>query len=218
MTRFDARTGRLEAPCEQIEALIALEDPAGIAGLEDAGAVVGGRLHDVLADALEAVRDPVCELGLERGDRRGRGWVSARLAVLVVPAGDGRLALHQAPPAFLPDVLARMNDVAPRPRIEAAGRLRYTAGELARILAARDASDEVARTLVHELREHWRVEVSWDPAPGSPGVRALEVLDTGAGVWLVIPDGDSVELWPSTPTTVFRLLTGLLPLDHEIAG
>jgi hypothetical protein len=33
----------------------------------------------------------------------------------------------------------------------------------------------------------------------------------------VIPDGDSVELWPSTPTTVFRLLTGLLPLDRELA-
>ena len=218
MTRFDARTGRLEASRAQIEALLALEEPAGIAGLEAAGAVIGGRLHDRLVAALEATRDPVCTLGLERGDRHGRGWVSSRLAVLVVPAGDGRLALHQAPPAFLPELLARMNDVAPRPRVEPAVRVRYAAGELARVLAARDAPDEPARTLVRALREHWRVEVSWDPAPGSPGVRALEVLDTEAGVWLVIPDGDAVELWPSTPTTVFRLLCGLLPRDHELAG
>ena len=172
----------------------------------------------------------MCELGLERGDRRGRGWVSAHLAVLLVPAGEGRLTLHQAPPAFLPDMLARMNEVAPRPRVEPAVRLRYGAGELARVLAGRDAAEAArlagpdeqaaaaAGTLIRELREHWRVEVSWDAAPGSPGMRSLEVLDTDAGVWLVIPDGGSVELWPSTPTMVFRLLTGLLPVDREIAA
>ena len=226
--RFDARTGRLEVSRAQIEALLTLEDPAAVAGLEEAGAVIDGRLHDALADALDATRSPVCELGLERGDRRGRGWVSERLAVLLVPAGEGRVALHQTAPAFLPDMLARMNDVAPRPRVEPAVRLRYGPGELARVLAARDAAEAARRAgpdkqaaaaaarLVRELREHWRVEVSWDPAPGSPGVRALEVLDTDAGVWLVIPDGAAVELWPSTPTMVFRLLTGLLPLDHEI--
>ena len=121
-----------------------------------------------------------------------------------------------------------MNDVAPRPRVEPAVRLRYGPGELARVLAARDAAEAArlagpdkqaaaaAALLVRELREHWRVEVSWDAAPGSPGVRALEVLDSDAGVWLVIPDGAAVELWPSTPTMVFRLFTGLLPLDHEI--
>jgi hypothetical protein len=113
--------------------------------------------------------------------------------------------------------------------MEPAVRLRYAPGDLARILATRDAEEAVrlageeegaaaaARMMVRSLREHWRVEAAWEPGPDSPGVRALEVLDTDAGVWLVIPDGPSVELWPSTPTMVFRLLTGLLPRDHELA-
>ena len=64
--RFDARTGRLEASRAQIEALLTLEDPAAVAGLEEAGAVIDGRLHDALADALDATRSPVCELEIGR--------------------------------------------------------------------------------------------------------------------------------------------------------
>ena len=106
----------------------------------------------------------MCELGLERGDRHGRGWVSGDVAVLLVPAPESRFALHQAPPAFIPDVLARMNDVAPRPRVQPAVRLRYAAGELARVLASRDAAEAArlagpdeqaaaaAGTLMRELR------------------------------------------------------------------
>jgi hypothetical protein len=181
-------------------------------------------------DVLAAVREPVCRLALQRGARQGRAWIDGQVAALVVPAPEGGLALHQVPPAFLPDALARMNDVSPRPRVEPAVRLRYAPGELAQVLAGRDAEQAArlagpedaaaaaARTLVRTLREHWRVEATWEPAAESPGVRALEVLDTDAGVWLVIPDGASVELWPSTPTTVFRLLSGLLPRDHELAA
>jgi hypothetical protein len=93
----------------------------------------------------------------------------------------------------------------------------HTADEAARLAGNAEGAAAAARTLVGALREHWRVEAAWEPGPESPGVRALEVLDTDAGVWLVIPDGRSVELWPSTPTMVFRLLTGLLPRDHELA-
>jgi hypothetical protein len=222
--RYDERTGRLEGPGEQVEALIASDR---VEGLEE---VTGGRPHERLAAALAAIREPVCRLGMQRGDRRGRGWVGSAVAALLVPAGAGRLALHPVPTTFVPDALARMNDVAPRPRVQPAVRLRYAPGDLARILATRDADEAgrlagdeegaaaAARTLVGALREHWRVEAAWEPGPESPGVRALEVLDTDAGVWLVIPDGPSVELWPSTPTMVFRLLTGLLPRDHELAG
>ena len=66
------------------------------------------------------------------------------------------------------------------------------------------------------LREHWRVEARWAPAPGSPGVRMIEAIDTGAGVWLVIPDDPEVELWPVTPTVLWRRLTALLPRDEEL--
>jgi hypothetical protein len=220
---FDVAAGRLEASEDEVAALIALDGSAEppsehIDALARAGAVTDDGPHEALRDALDAIRSPLCELGLERGERSGRGWVSAYVAVLLVPAPDGRVVLHQVPPAFLPDALARMNDLSPRPRVEPAVRLRYAPGALAQILAgAEEAAEPAARMLADTLREHWRVEASWAPARNSPGVRALEVLDTGAGIWLVIPDDPSVELWPTTPTMVFRLLTGLLPRDHELA-
>ena len=37
-------------------------------------------------------------------------------------------------------------------------------------------------------------------------------------MWSVVPDGESVELWPTTPTRVFRELSVLLPRDHELEG
>jgi hypothetical protein len=222
--RFDVAAGRLEATPDQVEALIALDGGAAppsehLEALTDAGAVTGDGPHAALRAALDAIRSPLCALGLERGERSGRGWVSPEVVALVVPAAEGRVVLHQVPPVFLPDALARMNDLGPRPRIEPAVRLHYTPGALAQILAGTDEPAEpAAQTLVRTLREHWRVEASWEPAQDSPGVRALEVVDTDAGLWLVIPDLPSVELWPTTPTMVFRLLTGLLPRDHELAA
>jgi hypothetical protein len=44
----------------------------------------------------------------------------------------------------------------------------------------------------------------------------LEVIDSDAGMWLVIPSDPTVELWPTTPTAVFRLITGLFPRDDEL--
>jgi hypothetical protein len=32
----------------------------------------------------------------------------------------------------------------------------------------------------------------------------------------VVPDDPEVELWPSTPTMVWRLLSALLPRDDEL--
>jgi hypothetical protein len=182
----------------------------------------------VIAAALDdagraAMREPVCELLLARGDRRGRGWVDAHTAVLAVPAPDGEPRHVQLPPRFLPDALARVNDLAPRPRWEPAERLRLGAGELAEILATRDAAraglvaGDAAERLVDALREHWSVTATWEPAPGSTGARVVEVLDTDAGLWLVVPDDPGVELWPTTPTAVFRLLCALLPRDRELS-
>jgi hypothetical protein len=183
----------------------------------------------MLAEGLDAVREPVCELLLERGPRGGRGWAGGRLSVLFTPGPEtGRLVV--LPTLFLCEALARMNDLGPRPRHEPAVRLRYAAGALAEALAARDpsiaaqaaeggeAEATAARGLVEGLREHWRVEARWAPAAESTGVRVVEVVDTDGGIWLVVPDGGHVELWPSTPTAVWRLLSALLPRDHELAA
>lgn len=234
---FDPGMGALVASAAAIDALRRLGrgeeltggegDPAGHEELERAGALRSGAPHPALEPTLDAVAAPVCEAALARGDRRARVWVDARVSVLLVPEPDGRLKLGTVPTPFLPLALARVNGLGPRPRIEPAVRLSFSAGDLARLLAERDLAavwsaapdtpeTAAARALVRGLREHWRVEVRWAPAPDSPGVRAVEVIDTDAGLWLVVPDDPGVELWPTSPTTVFRRLAALLPATEEL--
>jgi hypothetical protein len=206
-------------------------DERGLVGLVATGRVVDGAPAGLLADGLAALTAPVCELELQRGARRGRGGAGERFAALIVPAPEDGHRLIVAPTAFLPDVLSRLNDVSPRPRLAspAAVVLRYAPGELARILTARDAAlaaqlagdDRAAAAvgLVEGLREHWRVEARWLPAGGGGrSGRVVEVLDTDGGLWRVVADGTAVELRPSTPTQVFRELVRLLPGDAELAG
>jgi hypothetical protein len=227
---FRPESGTLVAPAPVLEALL-----KGNPGpeLESAGAVRGDTAHPALNVALKAVAEPHATLVLERGARRGYGWAGPEgVTALLLPMPDGRRRLITVRTQFVPDALARINDVAPRPRVEPAVRIRLSAGELATALATRDptraapdalAEDDPATdasaafaALLASLTEHWRAESRWPPAEESPGVRSVEVLDTTAGLWLVIPDDPSVELWPTTPTMVFRALCGLLPFDHEV--
>jgi hypothetical protein len=60
------------------------------------------------------------------------------------------------------------------------------------------------------------VTARWTAGEDAIGERGVEVLDTDDGVWLVTPGEDAVELLPSTPSTVFLLLTALLPDDGEL--
>jgi hypothetical protein len=201
-----------------------------LAALTAAGWVVDGAPAGVLAEGLAALTAPVCELELQRGPRRGRGGVGERFATLIVPARENTgYELIVVTTAFLPDALSRLNDVSPRPRVAHALILRYGQGELARILAGRDAAlaaelagddDKAAAAaeLVEGLREHWRVEARWATAGGGHGRRAVEVLDSDRGLWRVVPDGAAVELRTSTPTEVFRALVGLLPSDTELTS
>jgi hypothetical protein len=217
---FRPQTGTLVAPGPVFEGLL-----TGKPGpeLESAGAVRGDTAHPALQGALRAVAEPHATLVLERGERRGFGWAGPDgVTALLLPLPDGRRRLITVRTQFVPDALARINDVAPRPRVEPAVRIRLSVPDLATVLATRDpagaATDEpeALAALLESLREHWRAEARWSPAEGSPGLRSLEVLDTAAGLWLVIPDDPSVELWPTTPTAVFRALCGLLPFDHEV--
>jgi hypothetical protein len=222
---FDADSGLLVASEAAVAALRAGAEraPAGWAELEAAGAVTGGVPHPALQPALEAMRSPVCALDLQRGDRRGAGWVDAQVAAMLLPEPDGRRKLVDVPTPFLPAALARMNELGPRPRAEPAIRLRFETSELLELLArGRDTRDRpepdastVARLLAG-LREHWRAEARWPPARDSPGRRVVEVIDTDAGLWLVVPDEPTVELWPTTPTDVWTQLAGILPRDEEL--
>jgi hypothetical protein len=75
-----------------------------------------------------------------------------------------------------------------------------------------------SQRVAHGMREHWRVAASWDPADGQLGGRALEVLDTDGGYSVVVRDGPRVELWPVSPTVVFRGLCRLFPLTSKLRG
>jgi hypothetical protein len=219
---FSEASGTLLAPEAVIDGLLAGADPAP--ALAAAGAIVDGVPHPSLEPALQAVEQALCRMRLERGDRTGAVWASPAVCAILVPQA-GRLRLSSFPTLFLPDALARVNDLGPRPRIEPARTIAIAPGDLATAIATRSAAGaglaeedrELLQATLDVLREHWRVEARWEPSPESPGVRVVEVVDTDAGMWSVIPDGRRVELWPTTPTKVFRALGGLLPRDHEIA-
>jgi hypothetical protein len=188
----------------------------------------GGVLEDgVLHPRLQAIRAAVAaarvHLLLERGDRRGQGWLGEDGAVIVHPLPDGRLRLVRLAGPLLIDALVRLNDVGPRPRAGRAPRITARPGELARALAARDATalrladpDQAVAfaALVAGLREHWRVATRWEPGGG----RDLEVLDTDDGYWLVVPDDPTVELWPVTSSAVLAGLCNLFPPTAEVPG
>lgn len=217
--------GDLRAPAAVVDWVVGESSAPPPASLAGTAALPGGALHPSLVAVRELIRSPLVELWLDRGDRRGRGWLAPAGAVLLHPLADGRLRLLTVPSGLLIDALVRLNDVGPRPRFEPAVRIALTAGELAEALAARDASrtgltdpDQRAAfaQIVGGLREHWRVAAAWTPLEGAVGGRELEILDTESGYWLIVPDDPTIELWPTTPTAVFRGLCGLLPTDKEM--
>jgi hypothetical protein len=224
----------LRAPVTLIDALLrdpGVEEPTLAPGdrdaLAEAGGLPGGRLHPRLAAARAAIAGSIVDILLERGPRRGRGWLAPGEAVLVHPLPDDRVRLVGVSPPLIVDALVRLNDVGPRPRYAPAIKVAVEPGELAEVLATGDPSratveegepQRALESIAAGLREHWKVTARWEPAEGALPGRALEVLDTDDGYWLVIPDPPTVELWPTTPTAVFRSLAQLFPLTHEIAA
>jgi len=199
---------------------------ADAAALAAAGLLQDSRPSVLLSRALAARSSPVCTVELHRGDRVGHGWLDGEAALFVTPAADPRQAnLTAVATGLVTDLLARMNGLGPRPRADPPVRITLAPGTLATALATRSIAgtglgvpeDAALGQVLDTLRAHWSVEARWHPSPDSPGVRAVEVLDADCGLWLVVPDGPTVELWPTTPTQVFRLLAGLLPSDRELA-
>jgi hypothetical protein len=227
---FLPESSEVSAPAHVIEWIAGVDadapppDPDALAA---GGVLDGGTLHPRLEAIRAAIAGARIHLLLERGDRRGRGWLSPSGAVVAHPLADGRARLLMLPVSLIVDALVQLNDVGPRPRVEPAVRIVARPGELADALAARDAhrlrledpaQAEAFAALVAGLREHWRVAARWEPADGGLGGRDLEVLDTDGGYWLVVPDDPTVELWPATPTAVLRGLCNLFPPVTELPG
>lgn len=210
--------------------------------LRATGVIDVGRPHSAVAAGLDAVTHPACLLRADLHQRDGDAetgevWVSRRPAAgLLLPLPDGMAEFITMGPTFLPVVVARFVELGPRPRLPAGP---VPAGEelLAALTTAdprgrdaavaelaRDAPDESTRQAVTavgpELQRDWCTCATWT-APGGDRVgRILRVLDTTAGLWLARPQRDPTAqaetIWPTTPTTVWRYLTGLLPDDDEL--
>jgi hypothetical protein len=129
---FDAETATLRLDRETFAALVAhaarpTGDAAHLADLREAGAVRDDQYHPALEQGLDAVLNPVCRLEVRVADAHGRedhgdGWVAGLAAGFLLPA-QGRLCdfavLH---PSFVPERLARIVGLGPRPRAPRPGR------------------------------------------------------------------------------------------------
>jgi hypothetical protein len=205
---------------------------------EALAAGAGADASPALEATLDVVRAAVCTIGLRVQDADGRrlvheGWVGDQAAVLLM-AGAGELCevvtMH---PAFLPEAVARITALGPRPEAPGMVPLRLAQAEIDG-LTAPDRNDRAialerlavggltqeaydgARALASGLLARWELMVRWTPARGSAGRRGLHVIDSAAGLWLLEPVGADLLAWPVTSTAVWRLLIRSLPGDHEL--
>jgi hypothetical protein len=241
--RFDAETATLRLDRETFAALVAhaaqpTGDAAHLAELREAGALRDGQYHPALEAGLDAVLNPVCRLEVRVADAHGRedhcdGWVAGPAAGFLLPAQEGLCDFVVVHPGFVPEQLARIVGLGPRPRAPGARPLELAA-ELLDELAAADPGRRAgalrrvprahpegawasARALASGFRARWEVSVRWGPAPGSSGQRAMHVIDTETTLWGVEPATTGLLVGPTTPTEVWRLLVTLLPRDEELA-
>jgi hypothetical protein len=166
-----------------------------LALLQTAGVIQGGRSHPAIRGALAAiVRPELCTLELAYSGRSMQGWVSASDAALLLPPSedDDRRRLMQLHPTLLPEVLARLVDLGPRPRPSPAEPVPYEDGGMG------------------EVRRRWRLGATWTLEDGTTGGDGLEVLDAETGLWVLEPRDDGLLAWPVTPTFVWRHIVRLV--------
>lgn len=162
-----------------------------LALLQSAGVIDSGGLHPALAPALAAIVGPeISRLELGHSGKVMQGWLSSAAAALLLPSDEkGLRRLIQLHPSLVPEALARLVDMGPRPRVEPAVPVRYQEGHPAAV------------------RRRWQLSASWTLEDGTSGGTGLDVLDTDHGLWLLEPDDDGqLAAWPTTPTHMWRLI------------
>jgi hypothetical protein len=242
---YDAESGRLRLDRAAFDRLVAwaagrlAEAPPGLraAGLVDEHE----RLHPYLSDRVDAIVDPVCRVIIRTQDANGRqrshdGWVAGTAASLLLAhnGGDDRCELAGLHPTFLPEAVARLVGLGPRPRLtdvvpvllsptvlddltDPDPERRAAASDWLRSTAPGATEQTAAEALGTRILSRWEAVVTWDAQRRrSPGRRGLHVIDTPAGLWLVEPVGSNLLASPTTPSVVWRLLTTLLPRDDEL--
>ena len=196
MTGLDPESGELLGPASLVEALLDGTEEPGDPAL--AAALAAARVRSITITTLGAA--PSAEV---RGD--------GDLCVLVTERAEGRRALLPLAAEQVPLVLAVLVELGPRP-VPAGPAIRLAPAAMAVLIGRRQAHGhgleaEDATALQRRLDggvRHWTVRVE-TPAWS----RNLEVLDGDGGIWRVRPDGELVELVPTTATAVLRELVAL---------
>lgn len=176
-----------------------------VEALEELGLVRDGHLDPVLARAVEAVGSPLAELTVRRRGLEMRGWIDAEAALLLVPREAEVSELTIVAVRYLPDLLARLLDLGPRPAPTGAA-ISTTPGGLAQSIAAAATPSQASG--LPGVRDHWELEMSaLDPPPNG---ERLEVADTDDGLREIVLEGESVGIVPTTPSRVWRVLTAMV--------
>jgi hypothetical protein len=166
----------------------------------------GDQTYPELAPALSAATRPAARIALARGKRRCLGWIEGTGAFLMVPRDQSLIELVPLSPAFLPDAVARLVELGPRPRT-ARETLRPRPADLALALAGEAPLPGLA-----PVERHWELELTGN---GDEPLGSIEVLDTADGLWVVEPHEAEVAIRPSDATAVWRRLSALVRLISE---
>lgn len=193
--------------------------------LSCAGVIDGEAVRPRLEKALAAIVDPqLCTLELQQSGKTMEGWADPSIVALLLPAAeDGRHTLTWLHPSLLPEALARLVDLGPRPRAIRAEPLRLGVGGLDRLLedgaeaagavlgaSASTGTLNAASSLAAGLRRRWRLSAAWELDGGERAGAAVEAVDTDAGIWLLEGEGDGLIAWPVTPSLIWRLIVRLV--------
>jgi hypothetical protein len=196
-----------------------------------------GSLHPALVAPMRAAAHPDAVLELFRAaddgrEARGRGWFLAGAGLVSLDTTDKRVELMPVDAGFGPSALARLLGLGPRPRLGfqpvlaphglVADLLSPRPGTRANAAqyVAQSSADEQTQRFASRLEEGpwtWHsVRVEWPARDGTTATRALHVWDSDLGLAIFENRGDTVAIDPLDPTTLFLLLTKILPRSGEL--
>lgn len=215
-------------------------DPAVVAALEAAGAVVGDALDPTVEALVAPAVSSLCVLEVSLAGVRGvtghRAFLAPDGATALLHVSGGMFQVVHVPPGAVPALAARTVGFGPRPRLAAAATT--VPGEVVAGLSAPDrsavltAADRLADAAAaagwsawaDALRAGtwrlWTARATWPGPDGELGGRAVTALDTPAGTVRVLGldegDREEPELVATTPTDLWLELVRLLPSDEEL--
>lgn len=205
--------------------------------LEEAGVVREGQIHPSLTDAFTSTAHPDCRLAIlladdEGGEVRGSGWLAGGAGLVAMDTDDGRVELLPVPPGFFPASMVRLLSLGPRPRLrfqqvrapykiveDLLSTRPHTRQKAARLVGASspDADTQTFATLLAAGPWTWRnVRAEWPAADGSVAARVLHIWDSASGMAIFENHDDKVTIDPMDPSTLYLLLTRLLPRESEL--